>query len=141
MLMYPDAQIPVVQVSLVDGLDPEAHIALGETLRPITDGNVLVIGSGMSFHNMGAFGGAGSDPQNQAFDAWLDQTCTDESIDEVTRRAALVGWQSAPAAQYNHPREEHLIPLHVCYGLGGGAATRSFDGQVLGKRVGGYSWS
>lgn len=141
MLMYPDAKIPVVQVSLIDGLDPEAHIALGEAIRPVTEENVLVVGSGLSFHNTAAFRGDGPDEQNQAFDAWLDQACTDESIDESTRRSKLADWQSAPSAQYNHPREEHLIPLHVCYGVGGGAATRSFDGQVLAKRVGGYSWT
>ncbi len=142
MLMYPDAEIPVVQVSLVDGLDAASHIALGEALRPITDdGDVLVIGSGMSFHNMGAFGSAEHDEQNLEFDSWLESVCTSSVTDEATRRSELVGWESAPAARYNHPREEHLLPLHVCYGVGGAAASRSFTGNVLGKRTAAFHWS
>ncbi len=142
MLMYPDASIPVVQVSLVGGLDSATHIALGEALRPITDdGKILVIGSGLSYHNMAGFGGAEKDDQNLAFDAWLETTCTDESIGEDARRGKLIEWEKAPAARYNHPREEHLVPLHVCYGVGGGPAERTFAGQVLAKRTAGYSWS
>lgn len=140
MLMYPDASIPVVQVSLVDGLDPAQHIALGEALRPAIDDDVLVLGSGMSFHNMNTFGGEGADPGNQEFDAWLEQVCTGE-MSEDDRAAKLAAWKQAPSAAYNHPREEHLIPLHVCYGFAGSAASRTFDGQVLGKRVAAYAWS
>ena len=140
-LMYPDADIPVVQVSLVDGLDPATHIALGEALRPITDdGTVLVVGSGLSYHNMAGFGGGEHDEQNLAFDSWLERACTDASIGEEARRAGLIEWENAPSARYNHPREEHLVPLHVCYGIGGGPAERTFAGQVLGKRTAGYSW-
>ncbi len=138
MLMYPDASIPVVQVSLIDGLDASAHVELGEALRPAISNDMLVLGSGMSFHNMGAFG-AGEDEGNRLFDEWLEATCTAE-MDEASRRSALVGWESAPAARYNHPREEHLVPLHVCYGIGGGAATRTFDGMAVGSRVAAYSW-
>lgn len=141
MLMYPEATIPVVQVSLIDGLDAQAHVALGEALRPITDdGDVLVLGSGMSFHNMAGFGNDEHDEQNLAFDEWLEAVCT-SSTDEATRRAELVGWESAPAARYNHPREEHLVPLHVCYGIGGGQASRRFTGNVLGKLTAAYDWS
>ncbi len=139
MLMYPEASIPVVQVSLIDGLDAEAHIALGEALRPAITDDMLVLGSGMSFHNMRAFG-ADPDEGNLAFDAWLDATCTGE-MSEDDRRAALVAWDDAPAARYNHPREEHLIPLHVCYGVGGGAATRTFDGKAIDTKVAAFAWS
>lgn len=139
MLMYPAADIPVVQVSLIAGLDPMAHIALGQAIGSVVDDDVLVLGSGMSFHNMGAFG-PGQDPDNQAFDRWLDETCTGE-MSEDDRHTRLVAWEDGPAARYNHPREEHLLPLHVCYGIGGTSAVRTFDGQVLGKRVGAYAWS
>ena len=141
MLMYPDAGIPVVQLSLLQGLDAARHIELGEAIRPALDDGVLVLGSGLSFHNMDAFGSAGAaDPDNDRFDEWLEQVCTGSST-EAERREALVGWESAPAARYNHPREEHLVPLHVCYGVGGTAATRTFDGNTLGKHVAGYAWS
>lgn len=138
LLMYPAADIPVVQVSLVHGLDASDHVRLGEALRPALDSGVLVLGSGMSFHNMGAFGSGPNDPDNLAFDEWLEQICTDDRP-EAERRQQLTEWERAPAARYNHPREEHLIPLHVCYGVGGGAATRTFNGTV-GKRVAAYSW-
>lgn len=145
MLMYPDASIPVVQLSLLGDLDPGRHIDLGAAIAPITDDDVLVLGSGLSFHNMQAFGPAnpasGVDADNEAFDAWLQQICTDPAMDEATRRDQLVAWADGPAATYNHPREEHLLPLHVCYGVGGGPATRAFDGRVLEKHVAAYSWS
>lgn len=139
MLMYPDASIPVVQVSLIDGLDAAAHIELGEALRPAIDDDVLVLGSGLSFHNMKSFSNGEFDG-NQAFDEWLEATCTGDMTEDA-RRSELVGWEAAPAARYNHPREEHLLPLHVCYGVGGDAATRTFDGLTLGSRVAAYAWS
>lgn len=138
MLMYPDASIPVVQVSLIDGLDPAAHIELGKSLRPALDDDMLVLGSGLSFHNMGAFN-SGEYDGNQPFDEWLEAACTGEMTEDA-RRSELIGWEAAPAARYNHPREEHLLPLHVCYGVGGGAATRTFDGLTLGSRVAAYAW-
>lgn len=144
MLMYPDAGIPVVQLSLLDDLDPARHIAMGEAIASVVDDNVLILGSGLSFHNMQAFGPAnpasGVDVENEAFDSWLSDTCTDHSIDETVRRSKLISWSEAPSARYNHPREEHLLPLHVCYGAGAGPATRSFDGRVLEKHVAAFQW-
>ena len=144
MLMYPDAQIPVVQLSLLDDLDPEAHIELGEALAQNLDDDVLVIGSGMSYHNMAGFSMSGGptepDPENQAFDNWLEEVCSGGDLDDSERRSQLVAWEDAPAARVNHPREEHLLPLHVCFGVGGGKATRTFTGQVLGKKTAAYSW-
>jgi len=144
MLMYPDASIPVVQLSMLDDLDPARHIDMGAAIASVADDDVLILGSGLSFHNMNAFGPGvatlDSDPDNEAFDAWVAKVCTDPSIDEATRRAQLVAWEQAPAARYNHPREEHLLPLHVCYGAAGRAGTRTFDDKALDKRVGSYLW-
>lgn len=144
MLMYPDAAIPVIQLSLLDDLDPQRHIDMGAAIASLADEDVLILGSGLSFHNMQAFGPAnpasGVDAENEAFDAWLDEICTDSSRDETERRGGLAAWDQAPAARYNHPREEHLLPLHVCYGAGGGPATRAFDGRVLEKHVAAYQW-
>lgn len=73
-LMYPPADIPALQLSLLRGLDPAAHIALGKALRGLRDDNILVIGSGFSFHNLREFFGQASgmpDPANDAFQDWL----------------------------------------------------------------------
>ena len=144
MLMYPDASIPVIQLSLLSSLDPAAHIAMGAALSPLAGDGVLILGSGFTFHNMSAFDPGnpqtGSDPQNEAFETWLGSTCTDPDLNEDERRQRLIGWADAPGARWCHPREEHLLPLHVCYGAGGGPATRVFDDLVLGKRASGYAW-
>lgn len=144
MLMYPDAGVPVVQLSMLRDLDPARHIDIGAAIASILDDDVLILGSGLSFHNMNAFGPAnpasGVDHENEAFDAWLESVCTDTSIDEDERRTRLSRWRDAPSARYNHPREEHLLPLHVCYGAGGGPATRTFEGRVLEKKVAAYLW-
>lgn len=145
LLMYPDASIPVIQLSMLSSLDPDAHIRMGEALAPLRGRNVLVLGSGFTFHNMNAFGPGyaqdGVDADNEAFEQWLRETCTHPDLAEHERRQRLVNWSDAPGARWCHPREEHLLPLHVCYGAGGGPATQSFDDTVLGKRASGYAWS
>lgn len=144
LLMYPDATIPVIQLSMLSSLDPDAHITMGEALAPLADRNVLVLGSGFTFHNMNAFGSgsdqAGADPENEAFEQWLVETCTSRALTENERRDRLVNWNEAPGARWCHPREEHLLPLHVCYGAGGGPGNQTFNDVVLGKRASGYSW-
>ena len=112
-LMYPEAQVPVVQLSLKQGLDPAEHIALGRALAPLRDEGVLIVGSGLSYHNLRAFGPQGREP-SRAFDQWLQDTMA--GSDPVQREAQLVNWTAAPAARAAHPREEHLIPLMVASG-------------------------
>ena len=141
-LMYPQADIPSLQLSLLRGLDPRAHIALGQALRALLDENILVIGSGFSFHNLGAFSWQGSsapDPANEAFQDWLIETCT-ASMSESEREERLVEWERGPSARYCHPREEHLLPLHVCAGMAGKAGQVIFDDQILGKRGVAFLW-
>lgn len=144
LLMYPDASVPVIQLSLLSNLDPAAHIDMGAAIGSLAERDVLILGSGFTFHNMNAFGPAqspsGTDPQNEAFEAWLRDTCTNTELDEHEGRRRVVDWASAPGARWCHPREEHLLPLHVCYGAGSGPATQTFDDIVLGKRTSGYSW-
>lgn len=115
-LMYPAADIPALQLSLLRGLSPTAHLALGKALRGLGE-NILVIGSGFSFHNMRVCPGRGwkQDPANDAFQDWLIETCAGE-LQQPERQARLSAWEQAPYARYCHPREEHLLPLLVCAG-------------------------
>ena len=141
-LMYPEADIPSLQLSLVRGLDPERHIALGRALHELMQENILIIGSGFSFHNMQAFIWGGTerpDPANDAFQNWLIETCTGEEMPSW-REQRLVEWEKAPSARYCHPREEHLLPLHVCLGLAGKKAELIFDDRILGKRSVAFLW-
>jgi len=142
-MMYPQANIPCIQLSLIRGLDPAAHLALGKALRELLSENILLVGSGFSFHNMGAFswGGQGApDPANDAFQDWLIESCTNLST-QAEREQRLLQWEKAPSARYCHPREEHLLPLHVCMGLAGKPAKLVFDDQILGKRAVAFLWS
>jgi len=141
-LMYPDATIPCIQLSLLINLDPAAHVEIGKALRSLRQENVLFLGSGFSFHNMRAFltDNQGLDKQNAAFEAWLIDTCTNQTLSFDERTSRLIVWEQAPSARYCHPREEHLLPLHVCAGLSDEAAELIFAGNVLGKKTSGFIW-
>jgi len=142
-LIYPDNSIPCVQLSLVAGLDPALHIRIGNALSPLREKNILVLGSGFSFHNLRALlkpGRIDSDPENEAFEQWLIDTCTSREISEFTRTDRLIKWELAPSARYCHPREEHLLPLHVCYGIAQTAARLVFEDNVLGKKTSAFLW-
>ena len=129
---YPAAEIPTLQLSLVAGLDPRTHLDIGRALAPLRDEGVLIVGSGMSFHNMRGFGPAGLDA-SQAFDAWLIETTKSAP---ATRDARLLGWENAPHARDCHPREEHLLPLMVVAGAAGNdVGTVPFREKVLGVHV------
>ncbi|HBE46297.1 MAG TPA: dioxygenase [Spirochaetaceae bacterium] len=136
MLMYPEANIPSIQLSLLRGLAPAAHIALGKALRPLREENILIIGSGFSYHNLQEFFAESqqrADPANDAFQDWLiDTFSADIPQDERERR--MLDWEKAPSARYCHPREEHLLPLFVCAAIAGGPAELIFDDTILGKR-------
>jgi aromatic ring-opening dioxygenase catalytic subunit (LigB family) len=141
-LMYPEADIPCLQLSLLRGLNPKAHIALGKALRGLQNENILVIGSGFSFHNMRAFSWQGigaPDPANDAFQNWLIEVCTGP-LPHSEREQRLIEWEKAPSARYCHPREEHLLPLHVCLGMADEPARLIFDDQILGKRGVAFLW-
>lgn len=142
-IMYPDAEIPCIQVSLLNSLDPQAHIELGQALSSLNQHNLLVLGSGLSFHNLRAIFShktGEQDTKNEAFEDWLVETCTDSGLTTQQRRERLVNWAKAPFARYCHPREEHLLPLQVCYGIKQTAARLVFDGKIMGKRSTAYLW-
>ncbi len=142
-IMYPDAEIPCVQLSLVDSLDPAMHIDMGRALQGLTSQNVLVIGSGFSFHNMEAFfasGNAESARLNAAFETWLQGVFEDTELEEYKRREQLIHWDEAPGARFCHPREEHLLPLHVCYGVAQAPCTERYELTILNKQSSMYLW-
>lgn len=142
-LMYPQADIPCIQLSLLSGLSAQAHLDLGKALAPLQEEPLLVIGSGFSFHNMPAFFAAspgGRDTDAETFNQWLIDTCTSETYHPREREQRLAQWHLAPHARYCHPREEHLLPLHVCYGMAQTGAEVVFNGQVLGKQTCGLLW-
>lgn len=145
LLMYPQARIPCLQLSLLKNLDPAAHIALGRAIAALRQQNVLIVGSGMSFHNMREFfvSDAKSNDACSRFDGWLRETCANERLNASERENRLIEWERAPAARFCHPREEHLLPLHVCYGAAGvetPTATVAFNEEVMGKKVTALLW-
>ncbi|MGZ8946989.1 MAG: DODA-type extradiol aromatic ring-opening family dioxygenase, partial [Methylococcaceae bacterium] len=134
-IMFPDAAIPCVQLSLINSLDPETHINVGKALSELRKENVLIVGSGFSFHNLNAFFSQSPDapdPKNEAFEDWLIDTCTNSNLSASERETRLIEWSNAPFARYCHPREEHLLPLHVCFGLSNATAKLAFNGKVIG---------
>jgi len=142
-IMYPDADIPCVQLSLVGNLDPSRHIEIGRALRSLNERNVLVIGSGFSFHKLRAFFGADtmeSRQLNHAFEEWLAKTCSSVDYSEEKRAQMLVRWSDAPGARFCHPREEHLLPLHVCYGVGQAPCAERIGLTIMNKESSMYSW-
>ena len=141
LLVYPEADIPVVQLSLCQDLDPAAHLAIGRALAPLRDEGVLIVGSGMSFHNLRAFGS--TDPRvvdaAQRFDDWLAAAV--EEPDEAERSRALESWSAAPDAVFCHPRAEHLAPLFVAAGAArGDRGQRTYSDRIIGKAVSGFQF-
>ena len=129
-LMFPDADIPVVQLSLNQSLDPAQQIANGRALEALRDQDVLIIGSGMSYHNMRGYGNPQSGPISDAFDAWLTQAV---EADPHQRDQMLTQWAQAPHARDCHPprAEEHLLPLMTV----AGAAGKDSGRKVYSERV------
>jgi aromatic ring-opening dioxygenase catalytic subunit (LigB family) len=114
--IYPDADVPVLQLSLQQGYDPGDHLLIGRALAPLRDEGVLIVGSGLSYHNLGQFG-PGAKASSVAFDQWLQDTLVAASPNE--RVARLLAWESAPSARSAHPQEDHLLPLMVVVGAAG----------------------
>jgi aromatic ring-opening dioxygenase catalytic subunit (LigB family) len=134
-LAYPNADVPTVQLSLKRGLDPAEHLALGRALAPLRDEGVFLIGSGMTFHNLRAFGPQSSVAAEE-FDGWLRAAAGSEP---GARDRLLLDWASAPSARRAHPREEHLLPLMVIAGAAGSdRGELAYNGKILELRLSAY---
>jgi aromatic ring-opening dioxygenase catalytic subunit (LigB family) len=137
-VIYPNADMPILQMSLLAGLDPAAHLRLGAALAPLRERDVLIVGSGMSFHNLGVRSIENVPIRPSVlFDEWL--TAAVCAPDAASRNAALGRWSQAPAARFAHPREEHLLPLMVAAGAAGDdLGKRVFSDRMLGWQISGF---
>ena len=132
-LAVPEADIPTVALSLQSGLDPQRHFEIGAALAPLRQQGVLIIGSGLSYHNVGALMGRVGPKGAAEFDAWLTETM---QAAPATRNAALMRWSEAPGARLAHPREEHLVPIFVSAGAASNeAAIKTYADEVNGAAV------
>jgi len=139
-LIYPNADIPVVQLSLLHSLDPAAHFAIGKALAPLRNEGVLIVGSGLSYHNLRDFfrPDYASNAASANFDTWLGKAVTAEP-DE--REQLLNNWRQAPNARDCHPRSEHLIPLMVIAGAASDDTGHiAYNDTVMGKSVSGFQF-
>ncbi|TMW67321.1 hypothetical protein Poli38472_012437 [Pythium oligandrum] len=139
-LMFPNADIPVVQMSIYDSLNPEQHIKLGEALSSLRDDNILIVGSGLSFHSFKYFFGdkAEANRVSVPFHEYLVDALVN-TTNPSERRKKLSQWSKAPFAREVHPREEHLMPLLVVAGAGLREPCQEiFSGLVMDIRTSGF---
>jgi aromatic ring-opening dioxygenase catalytic subunit (LigB family) len=135
-VMYPEAQLPVVAMSLHHDLDPQRHHDWGQALRPLRDQGVLIVGSGMSYHNLRQFQQGGAD--SESFHQWLQAALNQ---DHAHRAQALAQWAQAPGGRSSHPREEHLLPLMVASGAGSDQPGRCiWTGRVANTTLGAWAF-
>ena len=110
---FDEPQLAFDTLQLHAGYDPAAHLAVGRALAPLRDEGVLIVGSGLSYHNLGNLGPGGAVPSRE-FEQWLTQSVVHSTPPERTER--LLAWEQAPSARASHPSEDHLIPLMVAAG-------------------------
>jgi len=125
MLMYPEAEIPVLQLSVQPKAGPAHHLALGAALADLAGQGILVIGSGALTHNLHEVFSGRHAPDGPAPD-WVRQfgEWMREAVERDDRDALLNYRKAAPYAVENHPTEEHLLPLFAAMGAAGGRPGR-----------------
>ena len=137
-LMYPNADMPIVLLSLKSTYDPAEHVRVGQALASLRDEGILIVGTGLTYHNMRGFGRTESKPVSYEFEAYLNEAV---SQDAKRRNAMLIDWQSAPSARLAHPREDHLLPLMVAAGAAGDdTGHRLFVDEVANVAMASYEF-
>ena len=127
-VMYPAANVPLLQVAIQHSYDPAAHIALGRALAPLRDEGEMIVGSGLSYHNMRGFGPQGKLPSAE-FDGWLNQALMSTPAKRIEM---MLDWEKAPSARACHPQEDHLVPLFAAVGAAENEkATRVYYDQAV----------
>ena len=135
---FPDADIPVIEMSLDRHLDPALHIGAGRALAPLRDEGVVIVTSGMSFHNMRGYGDARFTEPSEHFDHWLSESV---ALEPAARDERLRAWESAPGARQSHPREEHLIPLFIAAGAADGPGEQIYRETVMKTVISGFAFA
>ena len=131
LLMYPNADVPIVQLSLKHNLDPAQHIEIGKILAPLRNENILIVGSGLSYHNLRQLNDVHG--VSKSFDDWLLQA---SQLPQHEREKALTHWEEAPNARLSHPREDHLLPLMVVTG----AATTDKAPRIYNEKMSNWNF-
>lgn len=136
-LMYPEANIPVVQLSLPVSRDPALVYRIGQALSPLRSEGVLFIGSGLSFHNLPSF--FSSDRSKLSRSREFDDALKSAMTSEDSRKQKLVGWSNFPQARFCHPQEDHLMPLLFVAGAGDGeTCTIIYEDELMGAKISGF---
>jgi aromatic ring-opening dioxygenase catalytic subunit (LigB family) len=147
LLIRPQADIPIVQLSVLSSEDPADHYKMGQALATLRDRNIAIIGSGFaSFHNLRLmFSGVSSDPAFRVRNAaWNDAITEAVSAADAAKRAEkLKDWRSFPGAYEMHPRggAEHFLPLIVCAGAGGKGEPEKYTDEFMSLDMYSYYWS
>lgn len=134
-LVYPDADVPLIQLSMLASDDAEEHLKFGRAISALREEGVLIVGSGLSYHNLRQFYGTQDKPDARAFDNWL----TNAVMDANTREERLRAYQAAPGFAECHPTPEHLLPLMIAAGAATGeGAEQVYSEVLLGAANSGY---
>lgn len=138
MLAFPEADIPIVELSLREDMNAAEEMRAGRALAPLRDENILIVATGMSYHNLRQFmtGDPATDAIARTFDTWLSRAVQAASED---RDQALLNWEQAPGARICHPREEHLLSIMIAAGAAGqDRGVRTYSDIVMGKALSGF---
>ena len=136
-LMYPAADMPIVLLSMKSSYDAAEHIRVGRAIASLRDEGILIVGSGLTYHNMRGFNRPESKPVSYDFEAYLNEAIGNP--DAARRNAMLVDWENAPSARLAHPREDHLLPLMVAAGAAGSdTGKRVFVDEVSNVAMASY---
>lgn len=135
---HPQADVPIVQLSMLRNYDPQLHLDLGRALAPLRDEGVMIVGSGLSYHNLRMMNRQAG-PISRAFDSWLTSAICES--DSNIRDERLKHWAEAPGARFAHPREDHLIPLMVVAGAAGeDQGVKTYSDEFMGVEVSGFQF-
>jgi aromatic ring-opening dioxygenase catalytic subunit (LigB family) len=138
-LMYPEADMPIVLLSMKSGYSAAEHLRVGQLLQPLREEGILIIGSGLTYHNMRGFGNPASTSVAAAFEHYLTDAVTQP--DALVRNRMLLDWEQGPGARQAHPREDHLIPLMVVAGAAGSdQGQRLFVDHVMSVDMASYQF-
>ena len=135
---FPDADIPIVEMSVDAGLDPALHLAAGRALSSLRDEGVLIVATGMSFHNMRGYNDPRFTLPSEQFDAWLSESL---ALEGTARDDRLKAWETAPAARISHPAAEHLLPVMIAAGAASGPAEKIYSEHVLKTAISGFRFN